>query len=93
MGKRGGGSFRRSDASRAVSAAREGGLEPAVMEITIAKDGGAVIRVYGRGTITAPDASTPPEGTQREVMSAKEWDEEFAKLDAKKEEKKAAKKT
>jgi hypothetical protein len=72
MGKRGPASFKKLDIERAIRSAREAGFEPGMIEIQT-RDGG-VIRVYG-------DKATPE--TAREVMSAKEWDEEIARLKAK----------
>jgi hypothetical protein len=73
MGKRGPGRFRRLDVLRAIKAARDAGLAADMVEI-VAKDG-TVIRVHG---------SKAAAETTREVMSAKEWDAEIAKLKAKK---------
>jgi hypothetical protein len=61
VGKRGENAFRRNDAIRALKAARDGGIEPAMIEI-VAKDG-TVYRVYG------DKAATPAEG--QEIV----WDE------------------
>jgi hypothetical protein len=72
MGKRGRNSFRRNDGLRALRIAREGGIEPAMIEI-IAKDG-TIFRVYG-------DKAACAETT--ESADAKAWDQEIAKLKAK----------
>jgi hypothetical protein len=74
MGKRGENLFKRLDAIRAVKAARDSGIEPAMIEI-VAKDG-TIFRIHG---------SKAAAETTREVMSAKEWDAEIAKLKAKKD--------
>jgi hypothetical protein len=68
MGRRGTNLFKKNDGKRALDIAREGGLEPAMMEI-IAKDG-TTFRVYGAS------ASAPEQG-------AKAWDEAITKLQAK----------
>jgi hypothetical protein len=69
MGKRGPSAFRKLDVSRAIRSAREGGVEPAVIEV-IGKDG-VTIRIYGdRAAQTATS----------EVMTTKEWDAEIEKL-------------
>jgi hypothetical protein len=67
VGKRGPASFKKLDALRAIKSAREAGITPTMVEIET-KDG-AIIRVFG--------------ATPQEVVSAKEWDEEIAKLKAK----------
>jgi hypothetical protein len=74
MGKRGENTFKRNDGLRALKIARDGGIEPATLEI-VAKDG-TIFRVHG---------SKAAAETNREVMSAKEWDDEIAKLKAKKD--------
>jgi hypothetical protein len=45
MGRRGGNLFKRNDGLRALKIARDGGIEPAMIEI-VAKDG-TIFRVYG----------------------------------------------
>jgi hypothetical protein len=45
MARRGRNSFRRNDGLRALKIARDGGMEPAMIEI-VAKDG-TIFRVYG----------------------------------------------
>ena len=45
MGKRGPGSFKTLDVQRAIRSARDGGIEPAMIEI-VARDG-TIFRVYG----------------------------------------------
>jgi hypothetical protein len=72
MGKRGSNSFKRNDGLRALKIARDGGIEPAMIEI-VAKDG-TVFRVYG-------DKAACTETTQ--APGTKDWDEEIAKLKAK----------
>jgi hypothetical protein len=73
MGKRGENLFKRLDALRALKAARDGGIEPAMIEI-VAKDG-TIFRVHG----SKAAAETNPE-----VMSAKEWDDAISEMKAKK---------
>jgi hypothetical protein len=72
MGKRGPGSFKTLDVQRAIRSARDGGIEPAMIEI-VARDG-TIFRVYGDNAGLA------------ETMldaGAKAWDTETAKLKAK----------
>jgi hypothetical protein len=77
MGKRGSNSFRRTDAIRAVESARDAGLDPAMMEVVVAPDGTTTFRVYS-------DRAVPP-AAEPIMRSAKEWDDEIAKLKAKKD--------
>ena len=72
MARRGTNLFKRNDGLRALKIARDGGIEPAMIEI-VAKDGTS-IRVYG-------DNATLAETTQ-EIAGAKAWDAEIAKLKA-----------
>jgi hypothetical protein len=74
MARRGSNLFKRNDGVRALRIAREGGIEPAMIEI-VAKDG-TVYRVYGDN---AGFTEAPPEGT-----GSKEWDEAIADLKANK---------
>jgi hypothetical protein len=69
MGKRGPSSFKRLDALRALRAARDGGIEPAMIEI-VAKDG-TIFRVYG-------DKAALTETT--EDADAKLWEREIEKV-------------
>jgi hypothetical protein len=68
MARRGNNLFKRNDGLRALRIARDGGIEPTMMEI-VAKDG-TTFRIYGE------NAGTPEQG-------AKAWDEATAKLQAK----------
>jgi hypothetical protein len=70
MGKRGSNAFKRNDAIRAIQSARDGGLEPAMMEVVVAADGAVTFRVYG-------DKAVPP---SESAPDAKAWDEEIEKL-------------
>ena len=72
MARRGTNLFKRNDGLRALKIARDGGIEPAMIEI-VAKDG-TIFRVYG-------DNATLAETTQ-EIAGAKAWDAEIAKLKA-----------
>jgi pentose-5-phosphate-3-epimerase len=69
MARRGNNLFKRNDGLRAVRIARDGGIEPAMIEI-VANDG-TTFRVYGEN-LGAPSAA-----------GAKAWDEAIAKLQAK----------
>jgi hypothetical protein len=72
MGRRGENLFKRNDGLRALKIARDGGIEPAMIEI-VAKDG-TVFRVYG-------DNAALTESTQ-DTAGAKAWNAEIAKLKA-----------
>jgi hypothetical protein len=68
VGKRGENAFRRNDAIRAVKAARDAGVEPAVFEIVTSD--GTTFRIFGVGA--APTETTQDTG----------WNEEIEKLKA-----------
>jgi hypothetical protein len=70
MARRGPNSFKRNDAVRAIQSARDGGLEPAMMEVVVAADGGVTFRVYGDKAV--PMSESAP--------GVKAWDEEIEKL-------------
>jgi hypothetical protein len=70
LAKRGSNSFRRNDGIRALRIAKDGGMEPAVMEIVVAKDGSTTFRVYSDKA--APTAAT---GT-----ASDEWTDAIAGL-------------
>jgi hypothetical protein len=72
MGRRGDNLFKKNDGLRALKIAREGGIEPAMIEI-VAKDG-TTFRVYG-------DKAACTETTEN--ADAKAWNDEIAKLKAK----------
>jgi hypothetical protein len=74
MARRGNNLFKRNDGLRALRIARDGGIDPAMMEI-VAKDG-TTFRIYGENS-GAPEAG------------AKAWDEATAKLQAEVKGKKA----
>jgi hypothetical protein len=73
MARRGSNLFKRNDGLRALKIARDGGIEPATIEI-VARDG-TVYRIYGANAALT-------ESTQ-ETAGKKAWDEETAKLKAK----------
>jgi len=75
MGRRRSNAFKRNDAIRAIQSARDAGIEPSGLEVIVAPDGTTTFRVLGSKAAT----------TTAEVMSAKEWDDEIAKLTAKKD--------
>jgi hypothetical protein len=52
MGKRGENAFKRNDAIRALQSARDGGLEPTMMEITLGPDGSTTFRIFGSKAVT-----------------------------------------
>ena len=69
MARRSSNSFRRNDGLRALRIARDGGLEPTMLEVVVAPDGAVTFRVYGdKAMPTAESADT------------KAWDEEIQKL-------------
>jgi hypothetical protein len=74
MGKRGSNAFKRNDAIRAVESARAAGIDPGMLEVVVNSDGSTTFRVYADRV--APPAADPI------IRSAKEWDEEIAKLKA-----------
>jgi hypothetical protein len=74
MGRRGGNAFKRNDAIRALQSARDGGIDPSALEVIVAADGAVTFRVYGDRAV--PPAAEPSTG------SAREWDDEIAKLKA-----------
>jgi hypothetical protein len=60
--------FLRNDARRAIRSAREAGLEPAGLDIIIAKDGTTTFRVYGANApqlAQAPGAAAWNEATEQ----------------------------
>jgi hypothetical protein len=79
LAKRGSNSFKRNDGIRALRVAKDGGMEPAAMEIVVASDGAVTFRVLGEkaaGLITTPTMGDIAAG-------AREWQDEIAKLKAK----------
>jgi hypothetical protein len=74
MAGRGSNLFKHNDGLRALKIARDGGIEPAMIEI-ITKDG-TVFRVYGDNAALAGE-------TTQDTAGAKAWNDEIAKLKAK----------
>jgi hypothetical protein len=72
MGQRGSNAFKRNDAIRALQSARDGGLEPAAMEVILGPDGTTTFRILG-------DKAVPTESTQ-DTAGTKAWNAEIAKL-------------
>jgi hypothetical protein len=70
MGRRGSNSFKRNDGLRALKIARDGGLEPAGLEIVVGADGTTTFRVLGDKL--APE--TPGSA------GAKAWHDQLEKL-------------
>ena len=70
MGRRGSNTFKRNDGLRALKIARDGGIEPAMVEI-IAKDG-TTYRVYGDRAVPTPASA--------EAGVSTEWQTEIDKL-------------
>jgi hypothetical protein len=73
MGRRSVNLFRRNDGLRALRIARDGGIEPAMIEI-VATDG-TIFRIYGDNAGLAE--------TTQDTAAARAWNEETAKLKAK----------
>ena len=73
MGRRGGNAFKRNDAIRALQSARDGGIDPAALEVIVAVDGAVTFRVLGDRAAPTAEPST---------RSGREWDDEIAKLKA-----------
>jgi hypothetical protein len=73
MGKRGDNAFKRNDAIRALQSAREGGLEPAAMEVILGPDGSVTFRIFGDKVAT---------DTTQDAAGTKAWNAEIAKLKA-----------
>jgi hypothetical protein len=73
MGKRGDNAFKRNDAIRVLQSAREGGLEPAAMEVILGPDGSVTFRVLGDKAAT---------DTTQDTAGTKAWNAEIAKLKA-----------
>jgi len=73
MGQRGSNAFKRNDAIRALQSARDGGLEPAMMEVILGPDGTTTFRVYGDNAVKE---------TTHDTAGAKAWNQEIAKLKA-----------
>jgi hypothetical protein len=51
MGQRGSNAFKRNDAIRALQSARDGGLEPVMMEVILGPDGTTTFRVHGDNAV------------------------------------------
>ena len=73
MGKRRDNAFKRNDAIRALQSARDGGLEPAAMEVVLGPDGSVTFRVLGDKA--APDPT-------QDTAGAKEWSKAIEELKA-----------
>jgi hypothetical protein len=58
MARRGSNSFRRNDGIRALKIAKDGGLEPAMLEVVVAKDGSTTFRVYSDKAAPMPTATS-----------------------------------
>jgi hypothetical protein len=77
MARRGSNSFRRNDGLRALRIARDGGLDPTMMEVVVGTDGAVTFRVYGANA--AGLIGVAPES----AAEAREWLDEIAKLKGK----------
>ena len=73
MGRRGSNAFKRADAIRALQSARDGGIDPAALEVIVAPDGTTTFRVLGDKAAAIPAS---------DCTGTKEWDDEIAKLKA-----------
>jgi hypothetical protein len=76
MARRGSNSFRRNDGIRAMRIARDGGMEPGMLEVVVAPDGVVTFRVYGDKAAPMPTPADTAAGKAG-------WDEEIEKLKAK----------
>ena len=76
MGRRGSGSFRRTDGLRALRIARDGGMEPTAIEVEVAADGKVVFRVYSERAAGLLGVAPT------DAASAAEWQREIEKLRA-----------
>jgi hypothetical protein len=77
MARRASNSFKRNDGLRALRIARDGGLEPAMMEVVVGTDGAVTFRVYGEKA-----AGLMPLAPET-AAGAREWQDEIAKLKGK----------
>ena len=77
MGRRGNNAFRHNDGIRAIRIARDGGIDPAMLEIEVSPNGSTFFRVFS-------DRVTPP-AIEPIIRSAKEWDAEIEALKKKKD--------
>jgi hypothetical protein len=73
MGQRGSNAFKRNDAIRALQSARDGGLEPAAMEVILGRDGTTTFRILGDKAAT---------DTTQDAAGAKEWSKAIEELKA-----------
>jgi hypothetical protein len=76
MARRGSNTFRRNDGLRALRIARDGGLDPAGLEIVVAADGAVTFRVLTK------EAATLMGVAPETAADAREWQDEIAKLKA-----------
>jgi hypothetical protein len=72
MGRRGGNAFKHNDGVRAIRVARDGGIDPAMLEIEVGPNGSTFFRVFS-------DRVTPP-AADPIIRSAREWDAEIEAL-------------
>ena len=77
MARRGTNSFRRNDGIRALKIAKDGGLEPGMLEVVVAPDGAVTFRVFSEKA-----AGLMPLAPETAAV-AREWQDEIAKLKAK----------
>jgi hypothetical protein len=78
MARRGSSSFRKNDALRALKVAADAGMSPSALDVIIGKDGAVTFRVYGEKA-----AGLMPMAPET-AAEAREWQDEIAKLKAKK---------
>lgn len=77
MARRGSNSFRRNDGIRALRIAKDGGMEPNMLEVVVGNDGAVTFRVYGE---RAAGLMTVAPGT---AADAREWQAEIDALKGK----------
>jgi hypothetical protein len=74
LAKRGSNSFKRNDGIRALRIARDGGMEPNMLEVVVGNDGAVTFRVYGEKA--AGLMQVAPET----AADAREWQDEIDAL-------------
>ena len=74
MARRGNNSFRRNDGLRALRVARDGGMEPGMIEVVVAKNGSTTFRVYSDKAAPMPTPAS---------AASDEWADAIAEAKAK----------
>ena len=75
MARSGSNSFKRNDGIRALRIAKDGGMDPSMLEVVVAKDGAVTFRVFGKEAAglmsVAPDTAADAREWQDEIEKAK----------------------